>query len=235
MLKSSCARAAGLPLILVTCSALLRAGDDAAALPGRALFRLGDQRLRHRAHLGPVAFSPDGTILAAGGVNVECGVRLWNATTGEQIDYLAPPGNDSSFVADWRDRDLQERNQRPWIGHAVFSADGRQLVTSTNEHIYVWDVGTGLLDNSIAVPAAKHGFRIGLAPDGRTLAAVQTLWTGEPGVDTIRLFDLKTRRQLLTLEPRDARALSFAFSADGSRLVSGFDGGTAIVWDVARR
>ncbi len=54
------------------------------------------------------------------------------------------------------------------------------------------------------------------------------------GQDTIRLIDVVTGRRILALDTRDDRAVVLAFSPDGRRLFTGFDRGTAIIWDVRR-
>ena len=51
---------------------------------------------------------------------------------------------------------------------------------------------------------------------------------------TIRLYDVETGDPVLTLEPADDRADVLAFSPDGTRLLTGSERGSAIVWDVRR-
>jgi WD40 repeat protein len=41
------------------------------------------------------------------------------------------------------------------------------------------------------------------------------------------------RRELLHLNLEEENAYSMAFSPDGSKLVTGFESGTALVWDVS--
>jgi WD40 repeat protein len=50
----------------------------------------------------------------------------------------------------------------------------------------------------------------------------------------IRLYDIETGEQILTLEPGDGRASVMAFSPDGKRLLTGFGRGSGIVWDDRR-
>ncbi len=75
---------------------------------------------------------------------------------------------------------------------------------------------------------------LGLAPDGKTLATSECQTHGDLGEDKIRLYDLDTGEQVLTLEPVDDQANVLAFSPDGTKLFSGFHRGSAIVWDVRR-
>jgi WD40 repeat protein len=138
------------------------------------------------------------------------------------------------FIADRQPGRNTGPSESSQVGSAVFTSDGSSLITSTDESLCLWDVAAGTLKGTITVPEAPHGFTIGLSPDGRTLAASEVNYAGAPGTDVIRVFDLEARQVVLTLSPGDARAMSFAFSPDGKRLLTGLDNGTAIVWDVSR-
>lgn len=166
-------------------------------------------------------FSPDGRYILIAESNGT--VTQWDTSAAAQ---------DMQFIADWRDEQVRQKEKRPWMANAAFTPDGTLLVTSTKESIYVWDVASGKLKNTITVPTAPHGFRLGVAADNRTLAASQVIYAGFPGVDAIRLFDIPTGRQWLTLEPDDDRAFSFAFSPGPTKLVTGLTRGTAVLWDL---
>ena len=75
------------------------------------------QRLPTPAICYSVAFSPDGTLLATGGID---GLRLWNPTTGQGLVTLTPNKSSVSVVA--------------------FSSDGRTLASSESGGIFLWDV-----------------------------------------------------------------------------------------------
>ena len=98
-----------------------------------------------RTRFGGVAFSPDGTTLAAGGPDV---IRLWDFATGERL------------------RDL------PWSGwNLAFTRDGRSLVVTAptkGSFLRVVDATTG---TEIAVsPALRgHGWGVALSPDRRSV------------------------------------------------------------------
>src|SRR5262245_57179569 len=56
-------------------------------LPEGAIARMGSVRWRHCSSILAVRFSPDGKILATGGNDSI--IRLWNATTGQELRQLA--------------------------------------------------------------------------------------------------------------------------------------------------
>jgi hypothetical protein len=98
---------------------------------------------------GPLAWSPDGTVLA-------CGVlaRFWKA-----VLY-----------------DVQARQRRAVIGttaalHALaFSPDGQWLLTCEDDGIRTWHVQTGQERRSLTLPGGERALALAFAPDGRTVA-----------------------------------------------------------------
>jgi WD40 repeat protein len=155
---------------------------------------------------------------------------------GNVIRFDAQTGEEQRrFLADWRAPEQQkaDRPRRPDMWEAAFSADGRTLVSSQMEWSYVWDVESGTMRRKIQHPH-QHGCKLALAPDGRMLATGDILYANDLGEDTIRLYDIETREQTLTLDPGDDRAYVLAFSSDGTKLFTGFCRGSAIIWDVRR-
>ncbi len=139
---------------------------------------------------------------------------------GEVIRFNGLTGHEQRrFLAEWRTPEQQKagRPRTPDIWAAAFSSDGRTLVSSQMEWVYVWDVESGTMRRKIRHPH-QHGCNLTLAPDGRTLATSDILYAGDLGEDTIRLFDIETGEQILTLDPGDNRAGVMAFSPDGQRL-----------------
>jgi WD40 repeat protein len=81
--------------------------------------------------------------------------------------------------------------------------------------------------------AAQHVEFVALAPDGNTLATFNLRYAGDRGEGTVRLLDIPTKDQVLTL-PCRSRVLVMAFSPDCQRLFTGFTDGSSIIWDVKR-
>jgi WD40 repeat protein/serine/threonine protein kinase len=189
-----------------------------------------------------VAFSSDGTRLAAGGGGA---LNVW----------------------DWRKRELV--HSFPYSGPraptVAFSRDGRQLASGTwGGSIKIWDVENGRELHSIAedYPVTALAF----SPDGRELAQAGhgrrvNVWstaTGKPvrsmihtgfvacvayspgdgrrvasaGEDkTVRLWDGADGREVLGLRGHIDLCLCVAFSPDGRRLASAGADGTIRIWD----
>jgi WD40 repeat protein len=90
---------------------------------------LRDPPLRSAVPISTVAFSPDGTIVAAGGFG---GVRLWNVRAHRSIALL--PG-------------------RGYVRDVAFSPSGDVLTAADEVGVRMWDVHT---HNKIGAPAGAY-------------------------------------------------------------------------------
>ena len=77
-------------------------------------------------------------------------------------------------------------------------------------------------------PAGLHA----LSSDGNTLAAIELLHPGSRR-RVIRVYEGDVA-PVLNLDPGDNQVSVLAFSPDSTRLLSGFERGSAILWDVQR-
>jgi WD40 repeat protein len=136
------------------------------------------------------------------------------------------------FLADWRTQQQKTagRPSEPKMQEATFSPDGRTLVSSRNEWLYVWDVESGTMLRQIR-RQYPHGCSVALAPDGRTLATSDINLAGDPGEDTIRILDIESGQQVLALEPDAGQARVMAFSPDSKRLFTA-SVRSGIIWDI---
>jgi dipeptidyl aminopeptidase/acylaminoacyl peptidase len=188
---------AGLPLF----PALPPPVPDAAAPVTRA-------RFRHGALIATLAFSPDGTTLAA--ASWDRSVLLWDAATGREVRRCQ--GHTLAVAA------------------AAFAPDGRTLVSGGDDGtVRLWDVATGrevrrLTGHQDEVTA------VAFAPDGRTVASGDRK-------GHVRLWDVATGRLLRQFEDGGPRITALAFTPDGRTLAAGGCAGafpdTVWLWDPA--
>ena len=171
---------------------------------------------RDRASCYSMAFSPDGTILAAGGKSArrDPSIHLWDVATAQLLDTLVlgpwPTGHSR-----WSPSDL------------AFSPDGQILAVGGDKIIRLLDVATGAVLNTLKGAASTYGVTsLEFSPDGTILASAGDAETGQ--VDVI-LWDAATGTRRHTLL---AGGTYVAFSPDGQILASG--GPSKIrLWDVA--
>jgi WD40 repeat protein/serine/threonine protein kinase len=151
-----------------------------------------------------VAFSPDGQRLAS--ANLDKTVKVWDATTGQEIHSLM---SHTDFV------------------HSVaFSPDGKRLASASEDGtVKVWDATTGQV---LLTLEGHEGPVKGVAfsPDGKHLASA--------GRDrTVKLWDATTEKEARTLKGHTNMVRRVAFSPDGRHLASTSDDNTVRVWDTA--
>jgi WD40 repeat protein/tetratricopeptide (TPR) repeat protein/tRNA A-37 threonylcarbamoyl transferase component Bud32 len=169
--------------------------------------------LRHPGEVQAIAFSPNGRITLTAGSGkddpkqpgIRGVVRLWKTDTGEPIGEPL----------------LHERR----VHAAVFSPDGRLLLTSALDVTYLWDVTTGRLLHGF-IGHESHIHALAFAPNGRFFVTASQ--DGTAGV-----WESATPRKVLTF--RHARGIeAVAISPDNRLVVTGSQDRTAQLWDVTK-
>ena len=123
----------------------------------------------------------------------------------------------------------------------VFTKDGGRIVSAADDKtIRVWDWRSGKTERQIFVPAAEGEFgkvyALALSPDEKRLAVASEArpYCINDDCIVIRLYDFASGRvERVFRDPGRDIVLALDFSPDGTRLLSGGQGGAAIVWDVS--
>jgi WD40 repeat protein/tRNA A-37 threonylcarbamoyl transferase component Bud32 len=173
----------------------------------RRVFAPSGHHLAEAPRVSSAAFSDDLTLCA---FFTPDGLSLWE-TRQEKVQPLEP-------------RRQRQGNEVVRLSVAL-SPDGKQVYWAGDQALTCWDRATGRPAWRIAVPT-KYSWALALSPNGRR-AAVSC------DDRTVRVFDLGTKAVVLRTDAQDSRPNFLAFSADGTRLLSGCSYRNLKVWDIA--
>jgi WD40 repeat protein len=153
---------------------------------------------------GQVVFSPDGSRMLT---YEKTTVRIWDARTGEPIG--SPLRHDSYHGRIW---------------HAVFSPDGRRVLTAAGDKtVRLWNADTGARIGA-EMQHREEVEAVAFSTDG-------TLAVSASQDHTARLWNGYTGEPVGVPMVHDDHVHSAVFSADGKRILTASADGTARLWD----
>jgi WD40 repeat protein len=157
-----------------------------------------------------LAFSPDGSLLAAGG---DTRVRLWNLADGKEV------------------RPVMEGHIGQVLSVAMSPDDRCVASCGSDDTVRLWDLATGRELLTIPVPPPEKPGReprelgsLTFSPDGKSLAA-----GSRDGA--VFLWDTVGGKRLLQLQAHKAKS-SVVFVPDGKAIITSGEDGKIICWDV---
>jgi WD40 repeat protein len=191
---------------LVLCGASVGEAGEATPRP---------RVLRQKEGALCLAFSPDGKVLAVGGIG---GARLWNVATGKNVAVLKTA---SSF-------DPRLRYANP-VSAVAFSPDGKLLATGS-ETLQLWNVASRKSFAALSAPGDGRAYRaiaLAFSPDSKSLAS------GGFSLK-VRLWDIGRRKPTAVLPNGEGIGSVgwVAFHPDGKALVAVGSRKGAMWWDV---
>lgn len=159
-------------------------------------------------HLGPIAISPDGKVIANAGTRTlpsQGPVYLWDAATGKKAKDVG--------------------NATYGFTSAEFSPDGKRIAIGSYNQIQVWDWQQEKLLRTLSAGPSGH---LAFSRDGKRLAS-----TGEY-TGPIQIWDLVTGKKVPDLHSHDGYIDAVAYSPDGKTIASAGVNGEIILWEAPK-
>jgi hypothetical protein len=181
----------------------------ATPLPTTPL-HIKDKLAGHPGGARSMVFSPDGKWLYSHGTQQDNGldarIRKWELATGKQMADVASHIGSASGLQ--------------------LTRDGKTLLSiGHNTEVKFWDANDLKLLDTIKLTATPFSLRI--SPDQKTFAVGGGIFRD----NTIRIFDLSSKKEKFNLKGHDDRIRAVDYSPDSKLLVSGDEKGTIKLWN----
>jgi len=155
--------------------------------------------------------------------------KSWAVVSPDGASFLAAGKQDSLLW--WNLREISEPPLRLPGKAALFSGDGKVLVTLINKSFKRWDATTRTAEAEFPIEVAYSYFAaMALSPDGSVLAAGSEA-VNDPE-NAIRLWDTKTGKLLGVCRGHTQGVRWLAFAPEGETLASVSDDSTLRFWNV---
>jgi eukaryotic-like serine/threonine-protein kinase len=221
----------------------------------------GHQTFKGDTGLLGVAFSPDGSRIAS--ASSDFMVKVWDVATGQKTLTLcghigtvtgvgfSPDGSQIASASSdktvriWDTATGRETLKIEGIPHpadgVAFSPDGSRFASGVDQTVKVWETATGRETLTLkghtglaeSVTFSADGSRIAFASNAVTYNPDGSTVLDDSRDATVKVWDLATPRETLTLKGHTGLINSVAFSRDGSRIASAGADQTLKVWDAA--
>jgi WD40 repeat protein len=194
-----------------------------------------------------LAYSPDGALLASGGLDDAkkelYSLRIYDAATGKELRRCPLPRNEpptcfafspkadklvaavaetETFVFDVQSGKVLQRLPHYWASRVAYAPDGKTVVSIRGATVRTWDQATGKERGLEFVGHQAGATAVVLAPGGKLAAS---------GGEDVRLWDLATSKQVRRIA---SPGTALAFAPDGKSLAAvGKGSRTVRVWETA--